>query len=200
MPPGSRSWTDTATNSIFFRGLDSSAYLRWLTRRDMRGVHLVGQFLHEFTHHWCYRTLLGATLAVTELRLSLFTEAFPDGRAIWARDLVAYRTITNLLRPMSEGLSQMAEYDLTHIDDEAHAGTPLGASVLCFGAGADDQFRHAMLQMLRHSSELLDRKASLYFKKFEVEDGYLPGYMAAKNAAWSIIGRGYNVPIEVFLA
>ena len=200
MPSGSRSWTDWTTNSVFFRGLDSSAYLRWLRRRDLRGVHLVGEFLHEFTHHWCYRTLLGATLAMTELRLSIFTEAYPDGRAIWARDLVAYRMITNLLRPMSEGLSQMAEYDLTHIDADAHAGTPLGASVLCFGAGGDDQFRHAMLQMLRHSPDLLERKASLYLKEFEVEDGYLPGYMAAKNAAWSIVGRGYNVPIEVFLA
>ncbi len=199
-PPGSRSWTDATTNSIFYRGLDSAAYLRWLARRNLSGAHLVGQFLHEFTHHWCNRTLLGAALAMIELRLSLFTEAHPRGRPIWARDLVAHRTITNLLRPMFEGLAQIAEYDLTHIDDEAHTGTPLGASVLCFGVAGDDQFRHAMLQHLRHSDELLERKASLYFRKFEVEDGYLPGYMAAKNAAWSIVGRGYNVPIEIFLA
>ena len=200
MPHGSRSWTDNTTNSIFFRGLDSSAYLRWLTRRDVSGAHLVGPFLHEFTHHWCYRTLLGATLAMMELRLSIFTEAYPDGRAIWARDLVGYRMLTALLRPLSEGLAQMAEYDLTHIDEDAHAGTPLGAAVLCFGSGQEDIFRHSMLQMMRHSEDMLERKASLYFKKFEVEDGYLPGYLSAKNAAWSIVGRGYNVPIEVYLA
>lgn len=197
---GSRSWTDNVTNSILFRGLDSPSYLRWLARRDLNDVTLVGPFLHEFTHHWCYRTLLGATLALTELRLAVLAEAYPDGRAVWARDFVAYRMLTHLLRPMSEGLSQMAEFDLTHISGEAHAGTPLGASVLCFGAKGDDIFRHAMLQTMRHSQEMLDRKASLYLKSFEVENGYLPGYMAAKNAAFAMVGRGYNVPIEVFLA
>src|SRR5262249_15877105 len=134
------------------------------------------------------------------LRLAVFTEAYPDGRAIWARDFVAYRMLTNLLRPMSEGLSQMAEYDLTHISGDAHGGTPLGAAVLCFSASGDAIFRHQMVQTMRHSQEMLDRKASLYLKPFEVEDGYLPGYMAAKNAAFAMMARGYNVPIEVFLA
>jgi hypothetical protein len=197
---GSRSWTDATTNSIVFQGLSSPDYLRWLARRDLTQSHLVGPFLHEFTHHWCYRSLLGAALAMTELRLNLFAEAYPEGRPIWARDFVASRTLINLLRPLSEGLAQIAEYDLTHTDANAHMATPLGASVLCFGLGADDRLRHAMLQFLRHSTELMERKASLYLKKFEVEDGYLPGYMAAKNVAWSLISRGYNVPIEILLA
>ena len=196
---GSRSWTDATTNSVVFRGLDAPAYFRWLSNRDLRDAHLVGSFLHEFTHHWCNRTLLGTTLALMELRLAVFTPSFPDGRAIWARDYVAHQTITNLLRPVAEGLAQMAEYDLTHLDQSARTGTPLAAATLCFGVSPDDHLRHYMLQNLRHSDELLNRKASLYLKKFEVEDGYLPGYMSVKNYAWALVGRGYNVPIEHFL-
>jgi len=196
---GSRSWTDATTNNVVFRGLDAPAYFRWLSNRDLSDSHLVGSFLHEFTHHWCNRTLLGATLALLELRLAVFTPSFPGGRAIWARDYIAHQTITNLLRPVSEGLAQMAEYDLTHLDRNARTGTPLAAATLCFGVSPDDLFRQQMLQTLRHSDELLNRKASLYLKKFEVEDGYLPGYMSVKNYVWALVGRDYNVPIEHFL-
>jgi hypothetical protein len=200
---GSRSWTDATTNNVVFRGLDAPAYFRWLSKRDqddsLGDSHLLGSFLHEFAHHWCNRTLLGATLALFELRLAVFAPSLPDGRTVWSRDYLAHQSIMSLLRPVSEGLAQMAEFDLTHIDRNARTGTPLAAATLCFGLGADDVFRHSMLQRLRHSDDLLRRKASLYLKKFDVEEGYLPGYMSVKNYAWTLIGRGYNVPIEYLL-
>ena len=197
---GSRSWTDISTNSIFYHGLDAASYMRWLAQKDLNSDHLVPQFLHEFTHHWCFQSSVGATLALTELRLNTFMEAYPDGRSIWARDLVAHRCLSRLFSPLAEGLAQLAEFDLTHIDESFNAATPLGVASLCFSQGSEDVFRSWMVQALRRSPEVLERKASLYLKAFEVDDGYLPGYMAAKNVAWSLIGRGYNVPIEVLLA
>ena len=200
MAQATRSWTDATTNNIAFRGLNASSYLPWLLDRTFNQNHLLGTFLHEFTHHWCYNSALGTASALIEMRLTLLTEAHPEARSIWAREYAAHEMIRNLLRPMSEGLSQLAEFDLTHVDDDPREGTPLGAAVLCFGLSEDNLSRHMMIQGLRHSSEQLDRKASLYLKPFEVKDGYLPGYMAVKNIAWSIVGRGYNVPIEALLA
>lgn len=195
-----RSSTDPVTNSVLFNGLDATTYLSWLGDRNLGASQLVPQFLHEFTHHWCFQTLLGATLALTDLHLKVFTESYPDGRPIWARNLVAHRYISTLLRPLAEGLAQLSEFDLTTKNREFNSYTPLGVASLCFSVSGGEQFRYFMIQNLRHSPELLERKSSLYLRKFEVDEGYLPGYMTVKNIAWTLVARGYNVPVEVLIA
>ncbi|MBG0564661.1 hypothetical protein [Actinoplanes aureus] len=196
---GSRNWTDSTTNDIFYDGLDAAGYLRWLGDRSLGDQHLLPQFLHEFTHHWCFQSLVGSTLALAELRLTTLTAAYPDGRSIWARDLLGHRYLSHLMRPLGEGMAQLAEFDLRPMGDEFHPATPLGVASLCFSVTHDHIFRSTMMQFLRNSPAVLERKASLYLRPFEVNDGYLPGYMAVKNLAFSMIGRGDNVPLEMFL-
>lgn len=93
-----------------------------------------------------------------------------------------------------------SEFDASHSDDDARQGTPLGAAHLCFASGMENIFVQSMLQTLRHSETTLERKASLYLKPFEVQEGYLAGYMAVKNLYWSMHARKPGLTTEFFLS
>jgi hypothetical protein len=200
--PNSRSWTDTVTNSIFFKSLDAAHYLKWTLNRSGFDHFLGPEFVHEYTHHWCFQTLVGSALAFMDLRLRVFAEACPDGRVIWARDWIASHCLTSLLRPVAEGLALFSEFDAyqTEVLAGRRLGTPIGAASLCFANNPMPLFTDSMLQEVRHSNVFLDRKASLYLKRFEVKDGYLPGYITIKNLYFIIaqyMGKILNV--EIFM-
>ena len=166
-------------NTIFFEGIDSIRYFNWLADRNW-DTPLVAPFLHEFTHRWCFASLLGDTLAFGELRTFAMSGRLPEYRSFCAQEYLGRGIISGLLRPIAEGLALFSEYDLAPDDGDLKLGTPLTASDVCFVNGSGHLFSRFALMKIRRDPEFIDRKASLYLHDFEVQEGYLPGYLFVK--------------------
>lgn len=196
---GSRSWTDTIGNAIFFHGLDSVEYLKWLNERSFKASHLVAPFLHEFAHHWCFSSRVGNALAFTELRVHALSGRDPTLRLLCARDHVAVSCLSALLRPIAEGLALFAEFDLEPSRTGFRHGTPLTAAELCFAVESGEPFSEVMWAEFRRDAAHLDRKASIYLHDFEVREGYLPGYMLVKYLYAGMLFKAPGLTPEKFI-
>ncbi len=196
-----RNWTETLGNTIFFEGLDSTSYFLWLDDRMKQPPPLIAPFLHEFTHHWCFCSLVGNVMAFAELRLHALSGRAPAARGVCARDHLALACLSNLLRPIAEGMALFAEFDLDAAPGESNLGTPMTAASLCFAQENGGPFHEMMLQGLRRSADHIDRKASaVYLGDFEIREGYLPGYMLVKSLFLAMSAKVPGLSSEVFLA
>jgi hypothetical protein len=65
---GGSSWTDPISNAVILKGFNSSAYLTWFFSRTVKIESALPQFMHEFTHHWCFNSFVGQALALVRLR------------------------------------------------------------------------------------------------------------------------------------
>ncbi|BBC32987.1 hypothetical protein SGFS_042810 [Streptomyces graminofaciens] len=79
---------------------------------------LLGTFLHELTHHWCFLSPVGNAIAGLRMRaehklaqagLDCDSESLESA----LRDLTISDTVVSLLRPYAEGLALFAEFDAT---------------------------------------------------------------------------------------
>ncbi|MBB5695956.1 hypothetical protein [Muricoccus pecuniae] len=197
-PP--RNWTEALANTIFFDGLNSARYIEWLVDRSKQPIELAAPFIHEFTHHWCFNSLVGNATAFTELRLYAICGIYDGVRPYCARDYVAVKGISKLLRPLAEGMALFAEFDLESSRSGLKVGTPFTAAELCFSPGDGDDFSQLMLQALRRAPHHVDRKASIYCHDFEVEEGYLPGYILVKSLFGAMQIKVPGISSELFLA
>jgi hypothetical protein len=185
---GDRSWTDAITNAVVLRGMDSTKYLHWSLQRDVRIDPIIPAFLHEFTHHWCFTSRVGASIALLRMRAgirSVFKNS-QDWEQKFCHDVVRYQTATLSMKPLTEGLALFAECD-TRPGSSSISSQSLMALQMCFGFFLEGERGQeatmlALLQRSRFSTDFLDsRKARLYFRRFDCEDGYLPGYLAVKT-------------------
>jgi hypothetical protein len=183
-----RSWTDAVTNKVVLRGLDGSAYLKWLSARSVRLEPIIPQFLHEITHHWCFDSCVGRALALSRMRAGLAVIGMGAGAETrLAADVARYEAAAVLLRPLAEGLALFAELD-TRTGGANIVSQPLMALQMCFGFAVqpgprrEDVSLMALLQGSRLKRDFVDgRKAALYFRPFDCADAYLPGYLAVKG-------------------
>ena len=70
-------------------------------------------FMHEITHHWCFRGAVGNVLAAMNLR-SCETAIFGGDASEFIRavgDHLDFRAIMEFLRPLAEGMALFAEFD-----------------------------------------------------------------------------------------
>lgn len=183
-----RSWTDAISNQILLQGLDGSAYLRWVGERGTRIEPIVPQFLHEITHHWCFDSRVGRAVALLRLRAGMratFDAERADKQSL-AVDVAKYEAVTTLLKPLAEGLALFSEFD-TQTGHMNIVSQPLLALQMCFGfplehAQGVELGLLALLQNTRLRRDFASsRKAALYFRRFDCEDAYLPGYLAVKT-------------------
>lgn len=198
----SRSWTDPITNVVMLSGLESSNFVKWHYRGDLsnhQSERLLSEFLHEYTHHWCFSSLVARAVTLLELRLHLFTETMPGGRSLWARDYAVASITQKFLRPLAEGAAQFAEFDMWNSGRWHQFGSPISAIELCF-ASPDGHLSEFSLSVMRKSEAMLGRKASLYLKAFEIEEGYLPGYIAIKRFHQLLCHKMPNLTQELFLS
>jgi hypothetical protein len=71
-----RSWTDPTTNAVVLADLDATHFIAWHYGRGltaMQQARTYTEFIHEYTHHWCFASLVFKALMILELRLQLFT-------------------------------------------------------------------------------------------------------------------------------
>jgi hypothetical protein len=109
----SRSFTNAITNAALFARLNTIEYLRWLGARDNSVNEVLPQFLHEFTHHWCFDSKVGSAIAMVRLRAQRHATVHSQAhRAQILGDVVRARAAEIVLRPLSEGLALFAEFDI----------------------------------------------------------------------------------------
>jgi len=183
-----RSWTDAITNRVVLRGMDGMAYLKWFAKRETKIDPVIPQFMHEFTHHWCFNSSVGQATAFLRMRaafLSLFKKSTSEHDA--TLDISKYMACTILLKPITEGLALFAECDTCPGQSNVVSEVIL-ALQMCFGFAplegehGQELSLQALLQGTRLTPDFLsDRKGLLYFKPFDIDDAYLPGYLSIKT-------------------
>jgi hypothetical protein len=160
-------------------------------------------FMHEFTHHWCLYTPVGAALSLLHLRAFRRAiianarvssgedpESEPLQDEIWAvlDDYVRYDSTVAMLRPLFEGLAVFGEADVLPGD------SPISSNLLHWLAIAfardykdpdattmDDAVRRFLFGH-RLSAAYLHRKESLLAEPLEdVRRGYLASYLFLKD-------------------
>src|SRR5262245_8554306 len=139
MTGAARSWTNAITNAALFSGFDIADYLQWNQRRPIRAETVLPQFLHEFTHHWCFDSTLGCATAMLMLRAQRNALVFGSGRTEQVRrDWCRAQTVEIMLHPLAEGLALFAEFDLAPGRSPVVSRTTV-ASLLSFGSPAAAQ-------------------------------------------------------------
>lgn len=183
-----RSWTNAIANQAVLSGLDARDYLKWLDERGPRIESVIPQFLHEVTQRWCFDSLVGRAIALLRLRAGM-RAAFDSSRSqasVLAADVARYEAASTVLKPIAEGLALYAEFDARSGETRV-VSQPLLALQTSFGFLLDPGHEPelalvSLLQTTRLRREFLnDRKASLYFRRFDCDDGYLAGYLTVKT-------------------
>lgn len=172
-------------------------------RRDMKGFivgpwpkHHIQSFLHELTHHWCFHSPLGATLALLRARALRRPFARPDGQFDGADglalldDMLASDIPLRLLRPLSEGMALFAEYDMRPGPSRI-VTTPMTWAVLMLSSrtaipnlaepsGARELTRK--LGDMRLEAGSLRRKMAFLSRPLsELDQAYCDGYLSVKR-------------------
>jgi len=191
-----RSWTDSVTNAALFARLDTVEYLDWLGSRTSSVNSALPQFLHEFTHHWCFDSLVGSATAMTRMRAQRYALLSPRSHSSQILgDLVRAETAERILQPLAEGLALFAEFDIKPASGGVYSETTV-ASIVCFGipigpvrASTIQNFDialGALLQSTRRRRDFLERKAGVLAMPYEYDHGYLSGYLSVK-ALWATL-------------
>jgi hypothetical protein len=221
-----RSYTDPHTNeTVFFSAELFKRLPELIDRSTPPPASLLPTFLHEATHHWCFTSSLGTTIALLAMRgrwnMMRATEAKTDEEASRlekqaADDLIRAEYANVLLRPLAEGLATFGEFDLTIGNRSPVVPPPLRwAAMFCARDTAVGDARNQATQRLAIAqslnSALLETRVSERVQRAKetllveplscvLSDGYLAGYLAVK-ALWRHFRRlhpGFNTP-DVFL-
>lgn len=184
-----RSYVDPSTNEMLIADFDLSNYLNWVKSRPVADNLLLANFLHEWTHRWCFDSRVGATLAF--LRLRAGSRLLTNDSAF--DDYVRAMTAMFLLEPIAEGLSLFAEFD-AYPGKSNFLSQTLTASTLFFSPAIDTDGKpeillEGLLQQLRRNPNLLERKAAIYAKKGL--DPYAIGYLSIKSL-WKQMAGAYK--------
>ncbi|GIH16109.1 hypothetical protein [Rugosimonospora africana] len=208
----SRSWTHLSSNVTRLEGIRLGDHLESLLTQGGAPSELLLSCVHEFTHHWCFLSSVGLALTGLTNRMARTSlrDDVPGQTWAVARDLVAYRTATEALRPLAEGLALFAEFDVVSITARI-SSTPLKSAALLFSGRLQDKYtmtddgdlvRSApasndllamslpillKLRRARLSEDGMRRKAHVLASGIDADqDGYLLGYLAVKGM-WRVI-------------
>jgi len=176
-----RSFVDPTINQMIVSDFDLMAYLAWERKRPVSGSTLLANFLHEFTHWWCFNSMVGSTLA--SLRMRAAFRAYRDRSAF--DDYVRCMTAGTILEPFAEGLALFAEFD-TYPGESSRMSLTLSTSLLFFTPAVDTDGKpilllEGLLQKLRRDPMLLERKAGVYAAPTNEFDPYLIGYLSVHS-------------------
>ncbi len=176
-----RSFVDPTTNEMVVSDFDLPQYLAWVRGRSISGSGVLANFLHEWTHRWCFHSPVGAALAL--LRMRAACRAY-QGRSAFD-DYVRCMTASTILEPIAEGLALFAEFD-TYPGNSAWMSQTLTTSLIFFAPAVETGGRpllllEGLLQTLRRDPMLLERKAGIYAAPVNVFDPYLVGYLSVRS-------------------
>jgi hypothetical protein len=176
-----RSFVDPTTNSMVVRDFELAEYLEWIRGRPVSGSRVLANFLHEWTHRWCFHSAVGSTLALLRMRAACRTYR---GQSAFD-DYVRCMTASTILEPFAEGLALFAEFD-TYPGSGRWMSQTLTATLIFFAPAVETDGKpllllEGLLQMLRRDPLLLERKAGIYAPPSNVFDPYLVGYLSVRS-------------------
>lgn len=213
----SRSWTDLVTNLVFLSDVRLDKNLEQLTGWGTMPEELLPPFLHEATHHWCFLSPVGFTLASLQLQarrraLLLLNEQEHDRRSELEfgllEDLIRFETASAYLRPLAEGLALFAEFDAMTKTESSVFSLPLEMASYFFGYwnlyqpkfGPTALLTNA-LRFMRLDKRCIQRKVSLLgYPLAYTGGGYLPGYLAVRSLWLQAASRDGRLLNETDLA
>jgi hypothetical protein len=205
-----RSWTDLASNVTHLGGVQLADHLDDLVTPGSGPSSLLLGCLHELTHHWCFLSSVGVTITGLTFRIADAIAGEQKHREeLVLHDLVAYRTVTALMRPLVEGLALFAEFDINSIGRSRIFSRPLVMGINLFARpgllidplAEDGNFPasefpgglNASLSMIgelrpvRLSKDGIRRKVNVLAKRADQDpDGYLIGYLSVKGL-WRLL-------------
>jgi hypothetical protein len=172
-----RSYVHPFTNQIVLTDFDPASYLQWLSGRRVEGSAVLANFLHEWTHRWCFHSIVGSAVSLVKMRAA--TRHFV-GRSAFD-DYVRCMTAARCLEPFAEGLALFAEFDTCPgkspwLSQTLTATSHYFAPALNIGPIFPLE---ALLQELRRDPALLERKAGIY--ALSASNPYLRGYLSVKS-------------------
>lgn len=146
-------------------------------------------FLHEVTHHWCFNSTVGISVALLSIRLRIEAARLSDGDLSvdcdrLFCDLFKLRSVIDMMRPIAEGIALFAEHDVHSGSSEAFT-LPAMLSAMFFSGHHDseDCFKglNEVLASHRVSKEHVERKANLLAEPLLDSQCYLLGYLMFKR-------------------
>ncbi|MER8910907.1 hypothetical protein NKH99_25100 [Mesorhizobium sp. M0854] len=200
-----RNWTDPISNWTGLSGVDVFRDQKWFITRGRLPSQMFAAFAHEFTHHWCFHSPVGAAIAYLRLRartrakavsgLHPASEEFRTGAAEVLDDLLRSDVALKLMRPFAEGLAQYAEYDLLPgqsrlISETAKCIFQAFLPVKMPFVGDEEMLTilTGIISDNRMGEKLRERKENLLVSSLECDEGgYLAGYMVVKNLRFLLL-------------
>lgn len=181
LPQRARSFVDPTTNEMVVSDFDLPQYLAWVRGRPVSGSRVLANFLHEWTHRWCFHSSVGSALALLRMRA-----ACREYRGLSAfDDYVRCMAASTALEPFAEGLALFAEFD-AYPGKSRWMSQTLAASGIFFAPALESNENptlslEALLQTLRRDPLLLERKAGIYAGPVSIFDPYLLGYLSVRS-------------------
>jgi hypothetical protein len=181
LPQRARSFVDTTTNEMVVSDFDLAEYLAWVRGRPVSGSRVLANFIHEWTHRWCFHSPVGSAIALLRMRAACRVYR---GRSAFD-DYVRCMTAGTILEPFAEGLALFAEFD-TYPGKSRWMSQTLATSLIFFAPAVETDgnpllLLEGLLQTLRRDPLLLERKAGIYAESANVFDPYLVGYLSVRS-------------------
>jgi len=117
-----RSLTEYFTNHTVLSSAElAQALPRLIDPHEALPQSVLPTFLHEATHHWCFSSAVGTTIALLSVRARLrglraiatsSTRERENLERAAAEDLTRVEVTRELMRPLSEGIATFAEFDV----------------------------------------------------------------------------------------
>jgi hypothetical protein len=193
---GDRASTDPVTNSTYLPVVELGDNLDWFFLPGGMPVSWLSSFLHEAVHHWSFQTVVGSALAGLQLRarMRILESAMgenerADQDAI--EDIVRFDHALALLRPIAEGLSLFAEFDVMPMYHTPVISRPMTWAYHAFTDPDREELKeyfgrslNILLQEMRFNDHFIRRKTNVLLQPLSVSSGsYLVGYLTIK-ALW----------------
>jgi hypothetical protein len=188
------SYTDPISNTVLLSGVETFDAAQKITYGTLP-IEYLGKFIHEATHHACFFTPVGRSLAA--LSISAAGETSPkianeETFEMRRRDILKYYCFREFFNPLLEGLALFAELDAFP------AGSPVisdpmmkvsyiftpddlrGALPLDPYGGKWDYIRKLLLEA-RTSESFVSWKSNILSLGLDNRGGYLLGYLFIKG-------------------
>lgn len=189
-----RAFTDIITNATYFPKIDIANDYENLVRFGGFPLAALPAVLHETVHHWCFMAPVGNALSTLKIRsqarmLQYALEGDDDKARQCLNDYTKYIAATELLRPLSEGMSLFAEFDVMPYVVTPVISKPVELIYFYFCRPDKKEIKEksfiSLLQTLsnaRCSNEFMRRKADVLLQPLLPDKGgYLPGYLTVKS-------------------